>query len=272
MRRRINFVLVVAVTCGLVLAVQHNMLAQDESKKKSQWKMQKAKEISPNTGKQAERKFKTKDDTGSEETQFSGVEQYRAITQNNLFMSLGSGGEVKREQFVLIGTMGRSAFIQMEDSDRSFYVAEGQSFSNDAKLVRVGENSVTIVHEGRKKELELTRASFTSQGGGARGGGTERRQKNSGKNGEEMETAGRTGKERWNGAEKEGRDEGNKKGGDTDWARKMSMDELREVRGKIVEHIEGLKAKGVTDPEEYEGALEKMEVVEGAMSEREFSK
>ena len=52
----------------------------------------------------------------------------------------------------------------------------------------------------------------------------------------------------------------------------MSMDELRGVRGKIAEHIEGLRAKGVTDPERYEGALRKMEAVEGAMAEREDSK
>jgi len=60
--------------------------------------------------------------------------------------------------------------------------------------------------------------------------------------------------------------------GDADWARKMSMDELREVRGDIAEYIEGLRARGVTDPEEYEDALRKMETVEDAMWEREDSK
>ena len=52
----------------------------------------------------------------------------------------------------------------------------------------------------------------------------------------------------------------------------MNMDELRGVRGQIAEYMEGLRAKGVTDPEKYEGALKKMEVVEGAMWERGGSK
>ncbi len=63
------------------------------------------------------------------------------------------------------------------------------------------------------------------------------------------------GKEVWDGREK-------RSSGDSDWARKMSMDELRGVRGKISEHIKGLRAKGVTDPAEYEGAMRKMEMVE----------
>ncbi len=52
----------------------------------------------------------------------------------------------------------------------------------------------------------------------------------------------------------------------------MSIDELRGVRGQIAEYIERLRAKGVTDPEKYEGALKKMEVVEGAMDKRQDSK
>ena len=65
---------------------------------------------------------------------------------------------------------------------------------------------------------------------------------------------------------------GEKKKWDTSWARKMSMDELRNTREKIERYIEGLRAKGVTDPAEYEGALKKMEAVEGAMWERGGSK
>jgi hypothetical protein len=57
-----------------------------------------------------------------------------------------------------------------------------------------------------------------------------------------------------------------------DWARKMSMDELRGVHKKIEEHIAGLRAKGVTDPAAYEGARRKMQTVEGAMWERRGSK
>ncbi|MCP4262584.1 MAG: hypothetical protein GY774_34540 [Planctomycetes bacterium] len=52
----------------------------------------------------------------------------------------------------------------------------------------------------------------------------------------------------------------------------MSMDEFRGVREKIAEHIQGLRAKGVRDPVAYEGAMRKMETVEGAMWERGGSK
>ena len=70
----------------------------------------------------------------------------------------------------------------------------------------------------------------------------------------------------------EGWEKGEKQRGDTDWARKMSMDELHKVSWEIEEYIEGLRAKGVTDPEKYEGAFKKMETVEDAMWEKENSK
>ena len=73
-------------------------------------------------------------------------------------------------------------------------------------------------------------------------------------------------------SDREGKGKGEKKKGDTNWARKMSIDELRNTRGKIERYIEGLRAKGVTDPAEYEGAMIKMEAVEGAMWERGDSK
>ena len=56
-----------------------------------------------------------------------------------------------------------------------------------------------------------------------------------------------------------------------DWARKMSLDELRGVRGEIEAYIEGLRKKGIENPAQYEGALQKMEVVEDAMWEKENS-
>jgi len=298
MRRSINVILTIVVTCSLMLTAQHSILAQVKSKQESpramlqrlqqeikelqdkiaenpssskvgemkskiQWNMRKIKEIAPGIGEQTERKTRTEGDMKSEGTQISGMERYRAIIQNNLFMPLGSGGEAKREEFALIGTMGRSAIIQMVGSDKSLYVAEGQSFGNDAKLVRVGGNSVTIIHEGNRKELELASGAFISQSGGGKGGRTEQRQGNSGKSSKEMEAARRAEKERGSGGEKQG--------GDTDWARKMSMDDLSKVRGDIERHIEGLRAKGVRDPKEYEGAMKKMEMVDRAMAEKEDS-
>jgi hypothetical protein len=61
---------------------------------------------------------------------------------------------------------------------------------------------------------------------------------------------------------------GKKKKGKTDWASKMSMDELHKVRWEIEEYIEKLRAKGVTNPKKYEGAFKKMEKVEDAMWEK----
>ena len=130
MRRSMNVILIVVVACSLILTLQHGILAQVKSKQKSQLKMQETKKIKPS-------KAEAKGDTKSEGAQISGMERYRAIIQNNLFMPLGSGGEAKREEFALIGTMGRSAIIQMEGSDKSFYVAEGQSFGNGATVVTV---------------------------------------------------------------------------------------------------------------------------------------
>ena len=57
-------------------------------------------------------------------------------------------------------------------------------------------------------------------------------------------------------------------GGESQWARKMSVDELHNVRGEIVEYIKGMEMKGVRDPEAYKGAMEKMEVVEQAIAEK----
>ncbi|MHC4487590.1 MAG: hypothetical protein ACYS9C_03280 [Planctomycetota bacterium] len=78
--------------------------------------------------------------------------------------------------------------------------------------------------------------------------------------------------ERQSMSDRKGKGKGEKKKGDTSWARKMSMEELRNTREKIEQYIENLRAKGVTDPEKYEGAMIKMEAVEGAMWERGDSK
>ena len=260
MRRSMNVILTVIVICSLVLAAQHSILAQAKSKQKSQRDMPQQR-----IGEQTKRKIKAKDDIKSERTQISGVERYRAIIRNNLFMPLGSGGEVKRKEFILAGILGNSAFIQMEGSDKSFYVAEGQSFGNDVKLVQVGNNSVTIIHEGNKKELKLLSGVPVSgapagQDRSAKGGKSRQRQEKSGKSSRKMESANRSGKERGSGSEKQG--------GDNNWARNMSIGELSKVRGDIASYIEELEEKGVRDPDVYEGAYEKMEAVENAMAEK----
>lgn len=305
MRRSLNVIFAIILVFSLILTAQHSILAQAKSdqespramlqrlqqeigklqaniaknpssskvgemKSKIQWNRRKIKEIAPNIKEQTERKIKATDKIKNGKTQTYSMERYSAIIKNNLFTPLGSGGEVKRKGFVLTGILGKSAFIQIEGSSDSFYVAEGRTFGNGAKLTRIGENSVTIVHEGNKKELKLASGAFMSQSRDARGGkdgGTEQRQKSSGKNSKdmkkEMKATHRAEKERGGGGEK--------KGGNTNWASKMSRDELNNVRGDIGRYIEGLEKKGVRDPEAYKGAFMKMEAVERAMAEKESS-
>jgi hypothetical protein len=239
MRRSISIILAIAITFSLILAAKYGALAQDKSKFKET----------------------------AEGKKVSDEERYATIVRNNLFMPLGSGGEVKREDFMLAGILGDSAFIQMMGSDRSFYVIEGQSFANGAKLIRIGKDSVTILHEGVEKELTLAGGTTAGQGGNAKGG-EEGWQRNYGKDGDEMEFASREEKERRSREQKEQWEREQKERGEHDWARNMSTDQLHDIQREIEEHIEGMRMKGVENPEEYEGAIEKMESVERAIAER----
>lgn len=207
MRRVLNILLIIS----LILTFQQTILAQDKVDKESpremvqrlkqeieklqadlaenppsskaeniksriQWNIRKIREISPDIKQPAEFKTKAADKTKGGQSQTYGVERYTAIIKNNLFTPLGTVEEVKRQEFVLTGILGKSAFIQLEGSSESYYVSEGQSFSKDAKLASVGENSVTIIHEGTRKELRLNEGapvvqSDDAKGGGAKGGG-----------------------------------------------------------------------------------------------------
>ncbi|MHC4693795.1 MAG: hypothetical protein ACYS67_13715 [Planctomycetota bacterium] len=73
-------------------------------------------------------------------------------------------------------------------------------------------------------------------------------------------------------AVKEGWKKEKKQKGKTDWAKKMSLEELHKVRWEIEEYIEKLRAKGVTNPKKYEGAFKKMDAVDEAMWEKEEAK
>lgn len=231
MRRSMNIILTVLITCSLILGTQYSILAQ----KKQAAKNKKA--------------------------QGSGMEMYKSITQNNLFKPLGSGGKVKRTEYILAGILGSSAFIKMEGSNKSFYVTEGQEFGNGAKLIRIGKSSVTIMHEGSEKELELASGAVAGRGGGARGGKARQRQNNSGKSGSKMKAANNKNNKNWDKGE-------TPSGGKGQWARKMSVDELHNVRGEIANYIEGMEKKGIRDPEAYKGVMEKMEIVEQAISDK----
>ncbi|MBD3181910.1 hypothetical protein GF312_06450 [Candidatus Poribacteria bacterium] len=199
-------------------------------------------------------------DIKHEKSDVSEIDKYSSIINNNLFMPLGSGDEIKTVEFVLTGIMGNSAFIQIRGSDKSYYVTEGQRFAHDVKLIKVGKESVYIIHEGSEKEIKLPTSQLTSNNKGSEGGGNMQRQDSYKKGNKEKGSANSVKKESW--------DRGKKPEGEHEWARKMSVDELHNIRREIEKHIDGLQMKGIRNPEEYRGAMEKLEVVERAISNK----
>jgi hypothetical protein len=80
------------------------------------------------------------------------IDSYDIIIKNNLFLPLGHS-DVKQESLALVGTVGKSAFIQ--EANKSFYVTEGESFGNNVRLISVGVNNVTIEQNGDRRNLLL---------------------------------------------------------------------------------------------------------------------
>jgi|GEM_PF-2689925 len=121
--------------------------------KKIQWSKRKIKEILSSANGQAEGKTK------KSEAHALGLERYMVIAQNNLFTPLGFGGESKPQEFAVTGILSsgdkKVALIQRIGGSASYYVAEGESFGNGVELARIGENSVTVIHEGNRTELRL---------------------------------------------------------------------------------------------------------------------
>ncbi len=114
---------------------------------KIKWNERRIKEISPN----ALSKIKT----GDSEPRVPDLEYYMIIARNNLFTPLGSVREAKRQEFALTGILGRTALIQVIGDSRSYYVAEGESFANGARVTRIGKDTVAIIHEGSEVNLKL---------------------------------------------------------------------------------------------------------------------
>jgi predicted RNase H-like nuclease (RuvC/YqgF family) len=114
---------------------------------KIKWNERRIKEISPDA--------LSKSKTGDSELRVPDLEYYMIIARNNLFTPLGSVREAKRQEFALTGILGRTALIQAMDESRSYYVAEGESFANGARVTRIGKDTVTIIHEGNEVNLKL---------------------------------------------------------------------------------------------------------------------
>jgi hypothetical protein len=177
-----------------------------------------------------------------------------ALEKNNLFAPPPPKQHPVKEVW---GIFGNEVLIK----DKWYKVGDTVG---DAKIVAIGPTQATIEWDGAEKaflpfDAKISEAPKRSQSGKAVI-----------KAGKADMVVIKSGRESMSDRKSRGR--GEKQRGETNWARKMSMDELRGVRGQIAEYIEGLKAKGVTDPEKYEGALKKMEAVEGAMRERGDSK
>jgi len=184
--------------------------------------------------------------------------KYKALAdelkKNNLFAPSPPKQHPVKE---VLGILGNKVLIK----DQWYKVGDTVG---DAKIVAIGPTQATIEWDGVEKvflpfDAAISEAPMRSQA-----------KKAVVKAGKADMVVIQSGRESMTDREGRGREE--KQRGDTNWARKMSMDELRGVRGQIAEYIEGLRAKGVTDPEKYEGAMRKMETVEGAIWEKRGSK
>ncbi len=204
MRGRLGIILAVSVGCSLMLVAQYNILAQTESdqespramihrlqleiekiqariaespssseteelKKRIQWNKRIIKEILPGASAKIEGKAKKRT------VRVSGLERYMVIAKKNLFTPLGSGDEVKRQEFVVTAIMGKMVLIQPIGEPVSFYVSKGESFGSDAKLIRIAEDSVTIIHEGREIKLKLGDDRAVTQPRSRKSGGSKGR-------------------------------------------------------------------------------------------------
>lgn len=114
---------------------------------KIKWNERRIKEISPDV--------LGKSKTGDSELRTPDLEYYMIISRNNLFTPLGSVREEKRQEFALTGILGSTALIQIIGESESYYVAEGGSFANGARVASIGKDTVTIIHEGNKVNLKL---------------------------------------------------------------------------------------------------------------------
>lgn len=177
-----------------------------------------------------------------------------ALKKNNLFAPAPPKQHPVKE---VSGIFGSEVLIR----DKWYKVGDTVG---DAKIVAIGPTQATIEWEGAQKAFLPFDASNSEAPRRSQA------KKAVAKAGKANMVVIPSGKESISALK--GKGKGEKQRGDTSWARKMSMDDLRKTRGEIERYIEGLRAKGVRDPAAYEGAMEKMDAVEGTMWERGGSK
>ena len=124
-----------------------------ELKMKIQWNERKIRDISPDISMQSRDKMK------EPKKPTSGLDRYMVIHQKNLFAPLRFGDKVKQQEYTVTGilSMGKkkTAMITTSGGSGSYYVTEGESFGNGAKVISIRDDSVIIAHDGEEVELKL---------------------------------------------------------------------------------------------------------------------
>jgi len=136
----------------------------------------------------------------------------------------------------------------------------------DAKILAIGPASVTVTWNGTEKVFLPIDTSSPDASKGPQPKKAVSKSRRPGGTGRPGLLVSRSGKKSMPDGRNRAKEEKARR--DDDWTRKMSLNDLRGVREKIQEHIRGMRAKGITDPREYEGARRKMEVVEDAIEQR----
>jgi hypothetical protein len=231
-----------------------------ELKKKIQWNNRRIKEILPGVAEQ-DKDDAEKIERGPAEGSMGtagkeknahplGLERYMVIVQKNLFTSLGSGREVKRQKFAVTGILNsggkRVALIQVIGEPMSYYVPEGQSFGNGAKLARVEEDKVTIIHEGNSEELKLGHGIPTSQSRSKASRGSAQRGKSSRKVDQGKKEYARREEEEWTREKKERREREERE------QIEQKIHNLHQTRDKIKRKIAEMEEKGTVPHDAYE--------------------
>lgn len=136
----------------------------------------------------------------------------------------------------------------------------------DAKILAIGPASVTVTWNGTEKVFLPIDGGGSATSNGPQSRRSASRSRGPSVKGRPEMVVSQSGKKPMPGVK--GKVKGEKPKNNDDWTRKMSLDDLRGVRKDIQQYIQGMRAKGITDPEKYQGAREKMERVEDAIAQR----
>ena len=203
---------------------------------KIKWNERRIKEISPDA--------LSKSKTGDSELRVPDLEYYMIIARNSLFTPLGSVREAKRQEFALTGILGRTALIQVIGESRSYYVAEGESFANGARVTRIGKDTVAIIHEGNEVNLKLGEGLPAGGPQGKTGKGSIQQKKTPGMGGQASKKMASTEEERLKREMKERMQEerGNIK---------RKIGDLQRERDKLKQVVTEMEKKGQIDQDAY---------------------